>query len=329
VLVTMNAFVSSIGLWAAGRPSCAGTVASRRPVVHHVRLCAETSAADAKPAVAKPEPVKTEESLPVIPETVAQDKGILREKYGHLEGKEIKTVSQALKEFNDSFGRPVYSIYSNVVNDVIATTHLSRVCAAFRYDAIFAFGLETVFEQFFATYPSDEERDLLRKCILKSLDFKEEEIRSDAQEVRSWLALGKTEDDVLNAATTPGTCKVTNAINYAANAPFFEWYFSRMYAIGLFKILEGVGVTIDPEAIERVGQKLNISVAKLQDEYAVYMGAIEKMKAAETLFAEVAARDKRKIAERLAEKAEQMKAEAEKEEKEANEADKAGSEAEG
>jgi len=247
---------------------------------------------------------------------IAQREGILEEKYGHLRGRSVKTVADALRDFNDTFNRPVFSVYSSIINEFLASTHLARVCAAFRYDPIFGYGFTESFNDFLANYPNEGDRTLLFDAIIKALDLDRQQIRDDAEAVRSWLESVSSEDEVFSLLDSPGNNKVAQALHYVATAPYFEWFYSRVFGIGLFKIMEKVGVKIDQEALRRWSEKLNISIAKLEDEWASYGSAIEKMKVAEQLFAEVTAREKKKVAEKLAEQARELEEKATKAEKE-------------
>jgi len=80
--------------------------------------------------------------------------------------------------------------------------------------------------------------------------------------------------------------------------------------------MAGAGVELTPENAGRWSDELQVPKAKLTTELGTYEAAVERLKAAEQLFAEIAARDARKTAERLERRAEQAAAEATEAEKE-------------
>lgn len=89
----------------------------------------------------------------------------LVKKYGNLRGVKVPTVTDSMQKFNDAFNRPVPSVYRGIVNEMITLTHLTTVCAMWRYDAVYAFGYDELFNRFLSYYPNMEEREILISCI--------------------------------------------------------------------------------------------------------------------------------------------------------------------
>jgi len=188
-----------------------------------------------------------------------------------------------------------------------------------RYDAIFAYGFDETFNEFLQFYPIESERTALYHAVANSLGFSPEELAKDASSVRSWTE-GKSEADIF-AASKAGAGDASEpavaALQYVANADEFEFYYSRLHGIGVIKLMAGAGVELTPENAGRWSDELQVPKAKLTTELGTYEAAVERLKAAEQLFAEIAARDARKTAERLERRAEQAAAEATEAENEA------------
>lgn len=233
-------------------------------------------------------------------------KGRLAVKYGHLRGAKVETVSDALVRFNESFRRPVPIVYRTLVNEAIVSTHLSRVCAMWKYCNVFAFGLDELFQEFFRYYPGDEERELLYTSVCVALKFEKDKIRADAKAVRDWC-VGKSEEDIVSACES-GEGPVGSALKQAVDGePQDEWYYSRPFGLGFVRVMEALGMEIKVEVAEAFCERLKLPKSKISAELGNYISTVERLKQAEQVFAEVAARDARKTAERLAEKAEKAK----------------------
>lgn len=211
-----------------------------------------------------------------------------------------------MARFNGTFGRPVPIVFRGLVNEIVGSTHLSRSAAMWRYCGIFAFGIDDVFSGLMKGYPGDEEKEALWGAVMDGLRFESKEIRGDADTVRKWLE-GKKEADVFEAARS-GDGLVGQALAAARDGEkVYEWYYSRMFGFGLVRIMEIVGVELSVAAAERWAKEIGISGGKFATEMGSYLSIQEKMGMAEQMFAEVNARDARKTAERLEEKAQKAK----------------------
>ncbi|CAK9135028.1 unnamed protein product [Ilex paraguariensis] len=67
-------------------------------------------------------------------------------------------------EFPKAYKRPIPRIYNNVLQELIVQQHLMRYKRTYRYDAVFALGLVTAYDQLMEGYPSDEDRDTIFKA---------------------------------------------------------------------------------------------------------------------------------------------------------------------
>lgn len=242
-------------------------------------------------------------------------------KFGSLRGQNVEPVSTAVSKFTNAFKRPVPIVYRSIINEMITTTHLAKVCAMWRFDAIFAYGFDQIFAEFLRYYPDTEERDNLYKCTAESLGFDVNNIRETAASVSDWID-GKTEDEIFSAlaAASPGASvqsvgPVIEAAAYIRDAGDFEWYYSRLFGIGLIQIMSKVGVELTIGSAETWAEKIGIEKSKMAAEMGSYLSSMERLKQAEQIFAEAAAREAKKTAERLAEKAKAAVKEAEELEK--------------
>mmetsp|Transcript_6589 Transcript_6589/g.17697 ORF Transcript_6589/g.17697 Transcript_6589/m.17697 type:complete len:351 (+) Transcript_6589:19-1071(+) len=249
-------------------------------------------------------------------------------KFAKRRGADVRTVGETVRAFFTTYARPLPTVYSTVVNETLTTTHLSVVHYAFHYDALFAFGFVEAFDRFLQYFPSDTERNRLYDAMTSSLQLDGAKMRKDAAAVREWAtAEGRSAADVLElAASGDSSTKLGAALATAKSLPRIEFHVSRMFALGCVFVLEAAKVSPDEEraTLEKLATELDLSAFPLTDAMDQYRAGMERLKAAEQLFAEVAARDKRKNAERLAERAKEAEERAKQAEQEAAEPTRMG-----
>lgn len=229
----------------------------------------------------------------------------LGEKFGDRRGQDVPTVADAVAKFTGAFGRPVPIVYRSIINELLTTTHLATVCALWRYDAIFASGFEHVFEAFLAYYPNEDERDRLRAAVASALGLDATRLAADAAAVREWAEGMRDAESVFAAAAAEGEGGVTvEALRAVRKAATYEWYYSRCYGIGLITVMQTVGTDLTGPNAEIWADKLGIESSKFSAEMGAYLSNMERLKQAEQIFAEAAAREAKKTAERLGRRAE-------------------------
>lgn len=264
------------------------------------------------PASAAVPPSKSPSATPPAPvPTTPQstENSTFRHRFESLRGKNIEPVSGALRRFNDAFPRPIPIVYRTIVNEMLTTTHLAAVCAMWRFDAIFALGFDSIFSAFLRYYPDEDERTMLFNACATALKFDPELLRSATASVNDWLE-GKTEEDLFSAidAASPSASAdvvgpVVEALVYIRDAGDFDWYYSRLFGIGLIRVMNAVGTELSVTNAEKWSEKIGIVPNKFASEMGNYLSNMERLKQAEQIFAEATAREAKKTADRLAEKA--------------------------
>lgn len=226
---------------------------------------------------------------------------------------EVKPVSKSVQAFFNAYGRPIPPVYGTLVNETLTTTHLSVYHYAFTYDSIFGFGFKESFDRFFAFFPDESNRPRLYSAMLQALDLDEKKIAADHAAIKGWLE-GKSLADVMamvDGSSSDSSCAgLTAAFQNARDREPMNFHFSRMFAMGVVYMLEAVGAKVEHSEAEQIATKLGKTSFYLKDAMDQYRSGMEKLKAAEQLYAEVNARDQKRLAERLAEKARQAEEEA-------------------
>uniref|UniRef100_A0A6U1AK03 Uncharacterized protein n=1 Tax=Rhizochromulina marina TaxID=1034831 RepID=A0A6U1AK03_9STRA len=213
----------------------------------------------------------------------------------------VPPVSVAIQKFNELYSKPIIPMYRALINDLIVTTHLTVVRKDFQYNQFFGLGMQTIYESFFTSYPEPGAAKDIFDAILGSLNLDPAVVAADTKAVLEW-ADGKTEAAVLASIDAPeGSAIAETMAAVKANEKFI---YSRVFAIGVFKVMGKVGLdTISEDDLERWFSAMNITTGLIKSDYDLFNGSIERMRDAEQMFKEIEIREKKKLADRLEKKA--------------------------
>jgi len=235
--------------------------------------------------------------------------GDLAEKYEHLRGADIETAGSAVNRFYKLFGKPVPFVFRAATNEILYSSHLDRVNAQWRKDVIWTFGVYSTFDLFFQALDG-EVRTRLFNSLMGALVQEPSEVKADADIVLQW-ATGKTEADVVNAINGGDDSVVGKALANAKNDK--DFFYTRNFGAALIKLMQVVGVEPNDESAKRwaaafgftdnVSAVTDLSSTKFETDVGTFLSSVEKMQEIMQLYADVEAREKKKVAERLAEQA--------------------------
>lgn len=214
---------------------------------------------------------------------------------------DIPTVAATKRAFLDAYRRPVPSIYSNVIQELLVQQHLMRYNATYQYDGIFGLGFVTVFDQLFDGFPSNEDRDLIFKAYIGALKEDPEQYRSDAVKLEEW-AKEQSSSTVVSFAERDGEAEILLKDVAERAGGKGNFHYSRFFAIGLFRILE-LAKASDPAILEQLAKAVNVNKLSIDRDLDVYRNLLSKLQQSKDLLKEYVDREKKKQAEREAEKA--------------------------
>lgn len=208
------------------------------------------------------------------------------------------TVSDTKAAFLAKYSKPVNPIFSTVINELLVTQHLWRYQKKYAYDPVFAVGVVSVMDQVVEDL-IPEEREALFNSYISALQEDPAAYKSDAAAFEAWAKEVGAANVKPNAEGDKQQKAMAAIAERIASGNF---YYSRFFAIGLFRLLE-VGGASTPEALKTAVEALGVDMTVVSRDLNAYKGMLSKMSGAKELMKEFLERERRKQAERDAAKA--------------------------
>lgn len=214
------------------------------------------------------------------------------------------TVADAKTKFLKAFNRPLPSLYSTVVLELLVQQHLYRWNANYVYTPVMALGICSIFDQVLQGLPEAEQQAVFNAYI-SALEESPEQYRKDAAMLEEAAASAGSVDALLPAADGNECQKIMASIADKVSSDNF--LYTKFFAVGLFRMLELAGAK-DPKALGGLVQGVGIPLERVNADLVTYKNILSKLKAAKEIMKEFVEREKRKQAERAAAKQETQEA---------------------
>ncbi|XP_047334296.1 protein THYLAKOID FORMATION1, chloroplastic-like [Impatiens glandulifera] len=212
---------------------------------------------------------------------------------------DVPTVSETKLNFLKAYKRPIPSIYNTVLQELIVLQHLMRYKRTYSYDAVFALGFVTVYDQLMEGYPRDEDRVEIFEAYIKALNEDPDQYRNDAKKLEEW-ARAQNASSLIDFTSREGEVEgiLKDIAERAGGKGSFSY--SRFIAVGLFRLLELANAS-EPTILEKLCAALNIDKKSVDRDLDVYRNLLSKLVQAKELLKEYVDREKKKMEERAAE----------------------------
>lgn len=180
----------------------------------------------------------------------------------------------------------------------------------FKYDAVTALGVSDMFSGLMSSYDKmvgGPQAEQIWDAFIKAVGLDPSTVKQDVEEASKY-ASGTSPATILQhmEGGGAGNKKVGEAFESIGNS-----LYSIQFSVGLFKIMELSGVEVTKSNVEEWAKALKITpLTKVTGDLDVYKQNRKKLQMVEEMMREVEIREKKKLAERLEEKAKALAAKA-------------------
>jgi len=226
-------------------------------------------------------------------------------RFAHLKGTKVKTVGEAFASFTKILGTPINALYKNMMTDIVGTTHLTVVNARFARDPIWSLGMVSSLDLLLKNYPDVENRDKIVSSLYQSVELDQATVSADAASMKEWIA-GKSKEDIVAALKGEIDSPFKDSALAAKEDKY--WMYSRFFAIGLVAMMDEAGVEMNADDVYPVMEEFMTTLGKSHftacSDSDTYFKIKNKLDLMETMMKEIEIREKKRMAQRLEEKAE-------------------------
>ena len=189
--------------------------------------------------------------------------------------------------------------------------HLLSVNVDFGYDPIYALGVVTSFDRFMQGYQPEQDKASIFNALCKSLESEPEKYRQDAEELLE-LARGLGWEKLIEwlaGETVPESAERWQAtISEIGSNPNFKY--SRLFAIGLYVMLEGADPDLvkdekqREQALHKITIALKLPEEKIDKDLDLYRSNLDKIAQAQKVMQDMIEAERKKREKRAMEKQE-------------------------
>lgn len=217
----------------------------------------------------------------------------------------VRTVSDTKRTFYTLHTRPINTIYRRVVEELMVEMHLLSVNVDFSYNSIYALGVVTSFDRFMQGYQPEQDKESIFNALCQAIEQEPQRYRQDAARLTSIAQSLPIQDLIAWLSQTLPLNKDTDLQRQLqAIAQKEKFKYSRLFAIGLFSVLEIANAELvkddkqRTEAIKAIANGLNLSEDKLSKDLDLYRSNLEKMSQALIVMADILSADRKKREQR-------------------------------
>jgi hypothetical protein len=232
-------------------------------------------------------------------------------RFAALKGTKVRTVGEAFADFTKILGSPINALYKNMMTDIVGVTHLTVVNARFVRDPVWSLGIVSALDLLLKNYPEKDMGEKIVASLFQCVGMDKEQVFAEAAQLKTW-AEGKSIEDIAKALKGESTSSDDAILSDAAKAAKQDeyWMYSRFFGIGLLALMEVTGkveMTADdvyPVMENWMSNCLGKSHFTACSDSDTYFKIKNKLDMMETMMKEIEIREKKRMAQRLEDKAE-------------------------
>lgn len=208
-------------------------------------------------------------------------------------------VSETKRAFLESFRKPLPSLYSTVIQELLVQQHLFRFNSKYQYSEVEALGICNIFDQVLDGLP-EAEREAVFDAYIRALQQDPAKYRADAAKLEAWAQGLSSPADIKPDANGDEVQRALAEVASAVSSGKF--LYTKFFAVGLFRLLELSGAK-DPKSLSALVGSLGVPSERVNADLLTYKGVLTKLQGAKEIMKEFIERERKKRDERAAAKA--------------------------
>ena len=196
----------------------------------------------------------------------------------------MKTVSDSKRAFYAAYPRPINSVYSRVIEELLVEMHLLSVNADFKPDPIYYLGIVTSFERLMEGYNPEDHKEQIFNALTTSTDGNPQNYKNQAETLLS-IAKNKPTAELVEWLCSPtfegDLGYIVEPIKAISANENFKY--SRLFGVGIYTLLEASDGDVVQDEEKRDGiadtlaESLGLPQEKMKKDLELYRGNLEKM----------------------------------------------------
>jgi len=209
------------------------------------------------------------------------------------------TIADSKRAFHQAFPYVIPSLYRRTADELLVELHLLSHQKHFQVDALFAVGLQQVFNAFTRGYKPEGHLDTLFIALCSCNGFDAAQLRQLADSSETAVQ-GHSIDDVQRWLRDKGEGAPEAMAKVLERADHDNFHYSRLMAVGLLTLLakaqgqEGTEPSELAKLAHELSEPLGLAKDRVQKDLGIYTSNLERMAQAVELMEETLAAERRK-----------------------------------
>jgi len=209
------------------------------------------------------------------------------------------TIADSKRAFHQAFPYVIPSLYRRTADELLVELHLLSHQKTFQVDALFAVGLQQVFNAFTRGYRPEEHLPSLFNALCSCNGFDADQLRQLAASSEDAVQ-GHSMDDVQRWLRDKGAGAPEAMASVLERADQENFHYSRLMAVGLLTLLakarglDGADPKELAQSAHELSEPLGLSKDRVEKDLGLYLSNLERMAQAVELVEETLAAERRK-----------------------------------